>query len=83
MLDQPDSLLQWIRNLADEGKAVDVVYLDFSKASDAVSHNSCPHRQTDEVQATKADGEVDWKLSEVLSSKDCDQWHKVQLENSQ
>lgn len=67
MPDQPDRLLKWIRNLADEGKAVDVVYLDFSKASDTASHNSCPHRQTDEVQATKADGEVDWKSSKVQS----------------
>jgi len=28
-----------VTHLADEGKAVDVVYLDFSKAFDAVSHS--------------------------------------------
>lgn len=58
MPDQPGSLLQCIRNLADEGKTLDV-YLDFSKASDTAIHNDCPHRQTDRVQTTKADGEVD------------------------
>ena len=28
----------------DEGKAVDVVYLDFSKASDTVSHSILPEK---------------------------------------
>lgn len=79
--DQPGSLLQWIRNLADEGRAVDV-YLDFSKGSDTAIHNSCPHRQTDRAQTTKVDGEVDWKLPKVPSSKSCGQGHKVHLENS-
>lgn len=81
MPDQPGSLLQWIRNLADMGKAVDV-YLDFSKGSDTAIHNGCPHRQTDRVQTTKADGEVDWKLPKVPSSKSCGQGHEVHLENS-
>ncbi|KAK4822905.1 hypothetical protein QYF61_023268 [Mycteria americana] len=35
LLDQPDLLLRQV----DEGKAVDVVYLDFSKALDMVSHS--------------------------------------------
>ncbi|KAK4815404.1 LOW QUALITY PROTEIN: hypothetical protein QYF61_001392 [Mycteria americana] len=35
LLDQPDLLLRQV----DEGKAVDVVYLDFSKAFDTVSHS--------------------------------------------
>jgi len=30
-----DGMTGWV----DEGRAVDVVYLDFSKASDTVSHN--------------------------------------------
>ena len=30
-----DGMTRWV----DEGRAVDVVYLDFSKASDTVSHN--------------------------------------------
>ena len=29
----------WVIRLVDEGKAVDVVYLDFSKAFDTVSHS--------------------------------------------
>ena len=29
----------WVTRLVDEGKAVDVVYLDFSKAYDTVSHS--------------------------------------------
>ena len=29
----------WVTRLVDEGKAVDVVYLDFSKAFDTVSHS--------------------------------------------
>ncbi|KAJ7413615.1 hypothetical protein BTVI_42946 [Pitangus sulphuratus] len=81
MPDQPDSLLQCIKNLADEGKAVDV-HLDFSKASETVIHNGCRHKQTDKVQATKSDGEVDRKLAEVPISKGCDQGPKVHLENS-
>jgi len=31
-----DGMMGWV----DEGRAVDVVYLDFSKAFDTVSHNS-------------------------------------------
>ena len=33
------SFYDWVTRLVDEGKAVDVVYLDFSKAFDTVSHN--------------------------------------------
>ena len=33
------SFYDWVTRLVDEGKAVDVVYLDFSKAFDMVSHN--------------------------------------------
>jgi len=29
----------WVTGLVDEGKAVNVVYLDFSKAFDMVSHS--------------------------------------------
>ena len=32
------SFYDWVTSLVDEGKAVDVVYLDFSKAFDTVSH---------------------------------------------
>ena len=33
------SFYNWVTRLVDEGKAVDVVYLDFSKAFDVVSHS--------------------------------------------
>ena len=33
------SFYKWVTRLVDEGKAVDVVYLDFSKAFDMVSHS--------------------------------------------
>ena len=34
----PSCVCHWVICLVDEGKAVDIVYLDFSKAFDAVSH---------------------------------------------
>ena len=37
-LTNPTSLYDLVTRLVDEGKAVEVVYLDFSKAFDAVSH---------------------------------------------
>ena len=33
------SFYDWVTRLVDEGKAVDVVYLDFSKAFDTFSHS--------------------------------------------
>jgi len=42
MLDQSDSLLYSMTSRVNEGRAVDVVYLDFSKAFDTVSHNILP-----------------------------------------
>jgi len=33
------SFYNWVTRLIDEGKAVDVVYLDFSKAFNTVSHH--------------------------------------------
>jgi len=39
MPDQSDSFLHDMTGWVDEGRAVDVVYLDFSKAFDTVSHD--------------------------------------------
>ncbi|KAK4830790.1 hypothetical protein QYF61_013623 [Mycteria americana] len=39
LLDQPDLLYNQVTRLVEEGKAVDVIYLDFSKAFDTVSHS--------------------------------------------
>ena len=33
------SVYDWVTRLVDKGKAIDVVYLDFSKAFDTVSHS--------------------------------------------
>ena len=38
-LTNPTSLYDLVTRLVDEGKAVDVVHLDFSKAFDTVSHS--------------------------------------------
>lgn len=40
LLDQLDLLLRKVTSLVDEGKAVDVVYLDFSKALNTFSQHS-------------------------------------------
>lgn len=63
-------------------KAVDVVYLNFRKAFNIISHKS-PYSLINEVWAKEVDSEMDWELAEHLGSKDCDQQHKVRLEASQ
>ena len=39
VLNQPDSFYNEMASLVDEGRVIDVVYLNFSKAFDTVSHN--------------------------------------------
>ena len=38
MLTNLISFYDWVTRLVDEGKAVDIVYLGFSKAFDTISH---------------------------------------------
>lgn len=61
--------------LVDERKAVDIIYLDFSKAFETVSQHC--HRQTDEVWIKWMDTEVDWKLADYLGPEDCEKWFEV------
>jgi len=39
LLDQPISSYDQVTRLVDEGKAVDVIYMDFNKAFDTVPHS--------------------------------------------
>ena len=62
-----------VTHVADEGKAVDVVYLDFSKAFDTVSHNI----HLDKLAAHGWDGHtLHWvkKLARWPSPKSCGEW---------
>lgn len=56
--------------LADKGRTVDVVYLEFGEAFNIASYN-IPLRQADEVQSRWIDS--DWNLAELLGSDSCDQ----------
>lgn len=78
MLNLSDCPLQWSTSLVDEGRAVYVVYLNFSKPSDIVSHNT--HEQADGYRLHKAHSEVDLKLAEWMGLESCNQQHKVHLE---
>lgn len=59
----------------DEGKAGNIVYLNFIKAFN--THLSqYPDRQSQEVWIDWADSEVDWELAEQQTSEGHNQWHK-------
>jgi len=60
-----DGVTGWV----DEGRAVDVVYLDFSKVFDAVSHNILQGK----LRKGGLDERTDWELAEWQSSEGCDQ----------
>jgi len=64
-----DGMTGWV----DEGRAVDVVYLDFSKAFDTVSHNILLSKRR---KGGLDEWSVRWiKLAEWQNSEGCHQRH--------
>ncbi|GAB0181710.1 mitochondrial enolase superfamily member 1 [Grus japonensis] len=62
-----DGMSGWV----DEGRAMDVVYLDFSKAFEIIPHNIL----TGKLRKCGLD---EWtELAEWQSSEGCDKWHRV------
>ena len=76
-LTNPISFYDQMMRLVDEGKAVDVIYLDFSKAFDTVSHNIL-------LKKLAARG-LDWRTlcwvkNWLDGPKSCGEWSQIQLE---
>lgn len=69
-------------SLMDEGKAADVVFIDFIKAFDTVSHYSLTD-ELDKVDIEYVDSEVDGKLTDEPVTESCGKWYKVHLASSQ
>jgi len=72
-----DSMTSWV----DEGRAVDVVYLDFSKASDTVSHNiligKLRKRGLDEWSVTWTENWLNGRAQRVVISSAESSWRPV------
>ena len=62
-----EDITRWI----DDGKAVDVVYLDFSRAFDTVSHSI--------LWSGQSSSEVDREPAEGNKPESCGQWDGVSL----
>ena len=62
--------------LVDEGRAVDIVYLDFSRAFDKVARKIRVEKLMG-VWAGWADNELDWKLADWMGPEGSDQWQAV------
>lgn len=61
------AFLWWFDEFGKE-RAINVIYLNCKKAFDTVFHNILTDRE-DEVQPVQVDNVVDWKLSELTSSR--------------
>ena len=68
--------------LVDKGRAVDIVYLSFSMASDTISHYILTQKLMKYGLDEPILSEVDWKLTEWLGPEGGDQWHEFYLEAS-
>ena len=71
-----------VNSLIHEGRAVDVVYLDFRKSFDTVSHNILVDKLTKYGQSKWTARWIENWLKGQACAEGCGQWHKVQLEAS-
>lgn len=74
-----NALYDEMTGLADQGKAVKIFNLDFTKYFNTVSQNIFP----DEVKYWLDEWIARWaELAELPGSNICDRWHEVQMEAS-
>ncbi|KAJ7422905.1 rna-directed dna polymerase from mobile element jockey-like [Willisornis vidua] len=67
----------WVTCLVEEGKAVDVVCLDFSKAFDTVSHNMLLEKLA--AHSLDMEGTLCWVRSWLEGPESAGEWSCIQL----